>query len=69
MIDIVELKDCIFQLKLLLKIRKRIKNEFPPLTKIDCYEKATALLDEAIDPYIVQLDEMVSKAEDEYELR
>lgn len=56
MIDIVELQDCIFQLRLLLTIRKRLRNEFPPIREIDLYEKATALLDEVIDPCINKLN-------------
>ena len=56
MINEVELKDCVFQLNLLLNIRKRIRNEFPPIREIDLYEKATALLDEVIDPCINKLN-------------
>ena len=59
MIDIVELQDCVFQLRLLLTIRKRLRNEFPPIREIDLYEKATALLDEAIDPYVNKLNLLV----------
>lgn len=64
MIDVVELKDCVFQLKLLLTIRKRIRNEFPPIKELDLYEKATSLLDEAIEPYIEKLDEISNSKEE-----
>ena len=64
MIDVIELKDCVFQLKLLLTIRKRIRNEFPPIKEIDLYEKATALLDDAIEPYMNKLDEISNSKEE-----
>ena len=56
MISEVELKDCVFQLNLLLNIRKRIRNEFPPVKELDLYEKATAILDDEIDIYIEKLN-------------
>ena len=55
MISEVELKDCVFQLNLLLNIRKRIRNEFPPVKELDLYEKATAILDGEIDIYLEKL--------------
>ena len=64
MIDVIELKDCVFQLKLLLTIRRRIRNEFPPIKEIDLYEKATALLDDAIEPYMNKLDEISNGKEE-----
>lgn len=56
MISEVELKDCVFQLYLLLNIRKRIRNEFPPVKELDLYEKATAILDDEIDIYLEKLN-------------
>lgn len=56
MISEVELKDCVFQLNLLLNIRKRIRNEFPPVKELDLYEKATAILDDEIDIYLKKLN-------------
>ena len=56
MISEVELKDCVFQLNLLLNIRKRIRNEFPPVNELDLYEKATAILDDEIDIYLEKLN-------------
>lgn len=56
MISEVELKDCVFQLNLLLNIRKRIRNEFPPVKELDLYEKATAILDDEIDIYLEKLN-------------
>ena len=56
MINEVELKDCVFQLNLLLNIRKRIRNEFPPIKELDLYEKATAVFDEKIDVYLDKLN-------------
>lgn len=56
MINEVELKDCVFQLNLLLNIRKRIRNEFPPVKELDLYEKATAILDDEIDIYLEKLN-------------
>ena len=56
MISEVELKDCVFQLYLLLNIRKRIRNEFPPVKELDLYEKATAILDDEINIYLEKLN-------------
>ena len=56
MISEVELKDCVFQLNLLLNIRKRIRNEFPSVKELDLYEKATAILDDEIDIYLEKLN-------------
>ena len=56
MISEVELKDCVFQLNLLLNIRKRIRNEFPPVKELDLFEKATAILDDEIDIYLEKLN-------------
>lgn len=56
MISEVELKDCVFQLNLLLNIRKRIRIKFPSVKELDLYEKATAILDDEIDIYLEKLN-------------
>lgn len=56
---IVDLRDCLFQLDISNKIRVDARNSFPPKTRLDEYEKLTAMVDEDITSLINKMKELL----------
>ncbi len=56
--SIVDLMDCLFQLKLANEVRIRSRYEYPPKTELDLFEKVTATMDEDITNLINQMKDI-----------